>query len=155
VLVDVPRTNPGIALFRADFVQRSLERVLYMWAVRHPASGYVQGINDLATPLYAVFLAPWGVDGDSRDLSHIPPSALLEVEADVFFCLSRLLDSIQDHYTPSQPGIQRMIHRLRELVHRIDAGEPYFHDLRERWSAALRAAHIAIPQPPYRPAPKP
>jgi len=42
-----------------------------------------------------------------------------------------------------------------ELVHRIDAGEPYFHDLRERWSAALRAAHIAIPQPPYKPAPKP
>jgi len=36
-----------------------------------------------------------------------------------------------------------------ELVHRIDAAEPYFHDLRERWSAALRAAHIAIPRPPY------
>ncbi len=36
-----------------------------------------------------------------------------------------------------------------ELVHRIEAGEPYFHDLRERWSAALRAAHIAIPRPPY------
>ncbi|MBV9077737.1 MAG: peptidase [Methylobacteriaceae bacterium] len=36
-----------------------------------------------------------------------------------------------------------------ELVHRIDAGEPYFHDLRERWSTALRAAHMAIPQPPY------
>ncbi|WP_406858621.1 peptidase [Alsobacter sp. KACC 23698] len=38
-----------------------------------------------------------------------------------------------------------------DLVHRIEAGEPYFHDLRERWSAALRAAHIAIPQPPYKP----
>lgn len=37
-----------------------------------------------------------------------------------------------------------------ELVHRIEAGEPYFHDLRERWSAALRAAHMAIPRPPYR-----
>jgi putative proteasome-type protease len=36
-----------------------------------------------------------------------------------------------------------------EVVHRIEAGEPYFHDLRERWSAALRAAHIAIPSPPY------
>ena len=36
-----------------------------------------------------------------------------------------------------------------ELVHRIEAGEPYFHDLRERWSAALRAAHMAIPRPPY------
>ncbi|ACA21012.1 putative proteasome-type protease [Methylobacterium sp. 4-46] len=39
-----------------------------------------------------------------------------------------------------------------EVVHRIEAGEPYFHDLRERWSAALRAAHRAIPRPPYGPA---
>jgi putative proteasome-type protease len=38
-----------------------------------------------------------------------------------------------------------------EVIHRIQAGEPYFHDLRERWSAALRAAHIAIPRPPYAP----
>jgi len=38
-----------------------------------------------------------------------------------------------------------------EVVHRIEAGEPYFHDLRERWSAALRAAHKAIPRPPYGP----
>lgn len=36
-----------------------------------------------------------------------------------------------------------------EITHRIEAGEPYFHDLRERWSAALRAAHMAIPKPPY------
>jgi putative proteasome-type protease len=38
-----------------------------------------------------------------------------------------------------------------ELSRRIEAGEPYFHDLRERWSAALRAAHTAIPRPPYEP----
>ena len=38
-----------------------------------------------------------------------------------------------------------------ELTRRIEAGEPYFHDLRERWSAALRAAHTAIPRPPYEP----
>jgi putative proteasome-type protease len=36
-----------------------------------------------------------------------------------------------------------------EVSHRIEAAEPYFHDLRERWSAALRAAHMAIPRPPY------
>jgi putative proteasome-type protease len=36
-----------------------------------------------------------------------------------------------------------------ETSHRIEPGEPYFHDLRERWSAALRAAHMAIPPPPY------
>jgi putative proteasome-type protease len=38
-----------------------------------------------------------------------------------------------------------------EVNHRIEAGEGYFHDLRERWSAALRAAHRAIPRPPYGP----
>jgi putative proteasome-type protease len=38
-----------------------------------------------------------------------------------------------------------------ELSYRIEPGEPYFSDLREQWSAALRAAHIAIPRPPYRP----
>ncbi|NJO53530.1 MAG: peptidase [Bacteroidales bacterium] len=37
-----------------------------------------------------------------------------------------------------------------ELNYRIEPGEPYFHDLRERWSAALRAAHNAIPRPPYK-----
>ncbi len=36
-----------------------------------------------------------------------------------------------------------------ELNYRIEPGEPYFTDLRERWSSALRAAHIAIPKPPY------
>jgi putative proteasome-type protease len=36
-----------------------------------------------------------------------------------------------------------------ELAYRIEPGEPYFHDLRERWSEALRAAHNAIPRPPY------
>ena len=36
-----------------------------------------------------------------------------------------------------------------ELNYRIEPGEPYFHDLRERWSAALRQAHMNIPRPPY------
>lgn len=36
-----------------------------------------------------------------------------------------------------------------DLVHRVDVNERYFHDLRERWSEALRAAHMAIPIPPY------
>ena len=36
-----------------------------------------------------------------------------------------------------------------ELTYRIDEKEPYFHDLRERWSNALTEAHRAIPAPPY------
>jgi putative proteasome-type protease len=36
-----------------------------------------------------------------------------------------------------------------EVDHRIDNVDPYFHELRDRWSVALRAAHAAIPRPPY------
>jgi putative proteasome-type protease len=32
---------------------------------------------------------------------------------------------------------------------RITDQDPYFRDLRERWSTALRAAHQSIPHPPY------
>lgn len=36
-----------------------------------------------------------------------------------------------------------------EVNQRIDGSDEYFRDLRDRWSSALRAAHQAIPRPPY------
>jgi hypothetical protein len=42
------------------------------------------------------------------------------VEADSFWCLSRLLDGIQDNYIHGQPGIHRGVKRIAELVARID-----------------------------------
>jgi putative proteasome-type protease len=36
-----------------------------------------------------------------------------------------------------------------EVNYRIEPGEPYFDNLRESWSSALRAAHQNIPRPPY------
>jgi len=35
------------------------------------------------------------------------------------------------------------------IAYRIKDDDTYFRDLRERWSSALRAAHQAIPNPPY------
>jgi hypothetical protein len=43
---------------------QSLERILYVWAIRHPASGYVQGINDLVIPFFQIFLSAY--IGESR-----------------------------------------------------------------------------------------
>lgn len=48
--------NPQIALFQQKLVQEMFERILFIWSIRHPASGYVQGINDLVTPFFIVFL---------------------------------------------------------------------------------------------------
>lgn len=141
VSIDVPRTNPMLPLFQIPTIHRILLRILYVWAIRHPASGYVQGINDLVTPFLCVFLQPHltlevgeregGTDGrppthpeDVEYLVTLPPclsdEVLKEVEADVYWCVTKFIDCIQDCYTTSQPGIQRMLYRLEELVRKID-----------------------------------
>ncbi|KAK4191435.1 putative TBC1 domain family member 22A [Podospora australis] len=125
ISIDVPRTNPHIELYGYEATQRSLERILYVWAVRHPASGYVQGINDLVTPFWQVFLGTYITDPDiesGMDPGQLPKAVLDAVEADSFWCLTKLLDGIQDHYIVAQPGIQRQVSALRDLTARIDAG---------------------------------
>eukprot|EP01113_Clastostelium_recurvatum_P033114 TRINITY_DN4343_c0_g2_i3.p1 TRINITY_DN4343_c0_g2~~TRINITY_DN4343_c0_g2_i3.p1 ORF type:complete len:281 (+),score=70.19 TRINITY_DN4343_c0_g2_i3:100-942(+) len=120
ISIDVPRTNPTVPLFQQKKVQEILERILYIWAIRHPASGYVQGINDLATPFFIVFLSDHIEKVDECIVSELNPDVLASVEADSYWCMSKLLDGIQDHYTFAQPGLQRMIYKLKELVSRID-----------------------------------
>ncbi|CAL1365914.1 unnamed protein product [Linum trigynum] len=121
ISVDCPRTVPDVTFFQQPQVQKSLERILYTWAIRHPASGYVQGINDLATPFLIVFLSEHlEGDIDSWSISDLPLEKIFDVEADCYWCLSKLLDGMQDHYTFAQPGIQRLVFRLKELVRRID-----------------------------------
>ncbi|WWC66823.1 uncharacterized protein I206_100730 [Kwoniella pini CBS 10737] len=120
--IDVPRTRPGVPLWACITTQRSLERILYVWAIRHPASGYVQGINDLVTPFFQVFLGAYiDTDPELFDVAHLPPHVLQAIEADTFWCLTKLLDGIQDHYISQQPGIQRLVKRMGDLVKRIDA----------------------------------
>ncbi|MED6150389.1 hypothetical protein PIB30_071812 [Stylosanthes scabra] len=121
IVVDCPRTVPDVPFFQQQQVQKSLERILYAWAIRHPASGYVQGINDLVTPFLVVFLSEY-LKGtiDNWSVSDLNSEQISNVEADCYWCLSKLLDGMQDHYTFAQPGIQRLVFRLKELVRRID-----------------------------------
>ncbi|KAJ8101798.1 rab-GTPase-TBC domain-containing protein [Lipomyces tetrasporus] len=120
--IDVPRTNPHLTLYSFEATQRSLERILYVWAIRHPASGYVQGINDLVTPFFQVFLSAYiDADVESYDPGLLPREVLDVVEADSFWCLTKLLDGIQDNYIFAQPGIQRQVAALKDLTQRIDA----------------------------------
>ncbi|KDE05483.1 hypothetical protein MVLG_04172 [Microbotryum lychnidis-dioicae p1A1 Lamole] len=130
ISIDVPRTNPGIQLWQCEGTQRSLERILYVWAIRHPASGYVQGINDLVTPFFQVFLSSYiDSDPEAYDVAALPPAVLEALEADSFWCLSKLLDGIQDNYIFAQPGITRQVARMKELCARVDA--PLAHHLEE------------------------
>lgn len=94
--IDIPRTNPHIPLYQFQSVHESLKKILYFWAIRHPASGYVQGINDLVTPFFQVFLSEYLSPSAKDDVYKLDPSTYLsaeqlaDVEADCFWCLSKL-----------------------------------------------------------------
>ncbi|KAG8644423.1 hypothetical protein MANES_11G127300v8 [Manihot esculenta] len=139
ISVDCPRTAPDITFFLQHQVQKSLERILYTLAIRHPASGYVQGINDLATPFLVVFLSEY-LEGDIDNWSmyDLSPDKISDIEADCYWCLSKLLDGMQDHYTFAQPGIQRLVFKLKELVRRID--EPVSRHMEEQGLEFLQFA---------------
>lgn len=123
IAIDVPRMSPLVGLFQQRCVQEMVERILYIWAIRHPASGYVQGINDLVTPFLMVFLQDF-VDKDVTrnhfEFQELEPEIRTNIEADSFWCMTRVLDGIQDNYTFAQPGIQVKIRQLEELLKRVD-----------------------------------
>ncbi|ODV79017.1 RabGAP/TBC [Suhomyces tanzawaensis NRRL Y-17324] len=162
--IDVKRTHPTIKLYSFPEVQLSLRKILYLWAVRHPASGYVQGINDLCTPFFQIFLGHYlwqlqrkasiqkqGNEAEEdlfiqglMDDTDTAEQALLQdprlgdytidtfnpklissrvlslIEADTYWCLSRLLENITDNYIHEQPGILRQVGDLKNLISRID-----------------------------------
>jgi len=102
----------------------------------------VQGINDLVCPFFQVFLSAYigmfriplsrgewlivDTDPEVFDVAHLPCPALAAIEADSFWCLSKLLDGIQDNYISQQPGIQRLVKRMGDLVKRIDGASSLY-----------------------------
>jgi hypothetical protein len=65
------------------------------------------------TPFYNVFL-------NSSEPESLDDATRFAVEADTFWCLSNLLDTIQDSYTFNQSGIYRQVTLLREISLRMD-----------------------------------
>ncbi len=77
-------------------------------------------------------------------------------ETDIYDCLKVALVSMDSTMRsnigvglPIDIALSRRDSLELEVDQRIDHTEPYFHDLRDRWSTALRQAHLGIPRPPY------
>lgn len=116
---DIPRTQSSIPIFKTQEVQEMLRRILYIWAIRHPVSGYVQGINDLCSIFLLVFLTPlceFNVLCEPGPL----PLELRDIEADVYWCLSNVVDSVLDYFFPSSTGIQVALMKIQDILLRID-----------------------------------
>ena len=55
-------------------MQCMMIRILFVWAIRHPASAYVQGINDLCAPLLLVFLSEYIMKAEQEEQALIKAS---------------------------------------------------------------------------------
>lgn len=118
-------------------VQATMERVLFCWSLRHPASGYVQGMSDLLAPFLSVVLAEYAcpeshsvmelLQMDPIALSHalseeaIPESTWRgALEPDVYALSGFLLDMAQGHYTQQQAGFLAMVERMDGILKQAD-----------------------------------
>lgn len=151
---DVPRTYGGVKMLQHPRAQLLLERVLFIWAIRHPASGYVQGMNDILLPFLFVTLAKKiSGDGDvyrllaltDADVKAVCGSALRdadwnEVEADSYWLLSAFMSSVQSNFTFSQGGTHALVRRMQTIVALAD---PALH-------AFLVSVHISFEEFAFR-----
>ncbi|EDR22729.1 hypothetical protein, conserved [Entamoeba dispar SAW760] len=92
-------------------VRESMKRILSLWAARHPASGYVQGIHDILIPIIRVYY-------DKKDNKYIKPT--IEQEADSFDSLTFVLETVQNFYTCQQPRIFELLKQLELLIKKIN-----------------------------------
>lgn len=82
-------------------------------------------MNDLVAPFVFVFLLERCEIPQTEFLSMMSLDGVLDTEAiflaeaDAYWCLTALLDSIQDYYTFAQPGIQKRVHYLEDFIARV------------------------------------
>jgi hypothetical protein len=126
IINDVFRTQPTYRIFHHKTVQDMMIRILWVWQVRHPASGYVQGMNDLITPFLSVFLTEHISNIDTNTL-EVPPDfeknfteeVQNTVEADTFWGLSKILDGILDNFT-FKSGTEKAMNKIKGIIKKVD-----------------------------------
>ena len=126
IINDVFRTQPTYRLFHHKKIQEMMIRILWVWQVRHPATSYVQGMNDLITPFLTVFISEHicNVDVDALEVPSGFEENLTEeiqdkIEADTFWSLSKILDGILDNFT-FKTGTEKAMNKIKDIIKKID-----------------------------------
>jgi hypothetical protein len=114
---DVKRTHPDMHFFSGDSAfaiknQEALKRILLIFAKLNPGIRYVQGMNEVVSPLFYVFKT----DPDESNAAN--------AEADTFFCFVQLLSDFRDHFCQqldnSVVGIRSTMAKLTALLKKHD-----------------------------------
>ncbi|XP_054808019.1 uncharacterized protein LOC129310170 isoform X3 [Prosopis cineraria] len=110
---DLLRTHPDMPFFSGDSPlsrknKEAMKNILLLFARLNPAIRYVQGMNEVLSPIYYVF----STDTDKENAAN--------AEADSFSCFVRILSDSVDHFCQqldsSSSGILSTLSRLSDLL---------------------------------------
>lgn len=128
--MDLPRTHPEIPIFHVPEVRDPMRRILYLYGMLNPNKNYVQGMNELVTPILVVFLSSYLKDTDEKGVESflnrsevgdtLTAQELADAEADAFWTFSLLVALVEDNFIPDQPGILKRVGRLDEIIAKVD-----------------------------------
>ncbi|ELP88519.1 hypothetical protein EIN_344790 [Entamoeba invadens IP1] len=121
IVMDIMRSNITIPMLFVDKIQNAMKRILFLYALRHPACGYVQGLNDLVVPLLVVNVEEFSMKIGEDVMNDLNESQLQWIEADTYWMFSALLENIQDHYTSEQSAIYKQLDEMNVVLERVDA----------------------------------
>lgn len=128
--LDLPRTHPDTPIFHVAEIRNIMRRILFLYSILNPGKSYMQGMNEILTPLVVVFVNDQMVV--TREISiedflmmhsvHdcIGTEHLEDAEADAFWAFTRIVSLVEDNFISDQPGILRRISRLEQIVRKVD-----------------------------------
>lgn len=129
-------TQPGSTPRLADRQWHVLFRVLYLYAVLHPAVGYMSGMHQMVYVLARVLAATASLSTESLrpwEASILGVKAYADTESDLFWCFSLLIDHYREWYEPSVAVTATSPHGPRALL-----------SVLQRWDAALQRYDMPV-----------
>lgn len=128
--MDLPRTHPEIEIFHVEEVRNPMRRILYLYGMLNPNKNYVQGMNELVTPILVVFLTSYLQETNEKGVENflkrssidglLSKEELADAEADAFWTFTKLVALVEDNFIPDQPGILKRVARLDQIVSIVD-----------------------------------
>ena len=56
------------------------------------------------------------IELSEEQVKALGADGILKVEADIFWCLSKLIDDMQDNYTNHQPGVHKILNKMKAVI---------------------------------------
>jgi len=84
-------------------------------------------MNDISVPFISLFILEY-IDviyspyKEPKDIEQklSDSKIILKVEADTYYCFSKVLNGILDNYTDKTPGINQSIQIIKQLIQNVD-----------------------------------